>query len=163
MVILGLDPGFGRTGFGVIDVIDKNYTAIDYGVIETDKNMAFEQRLLELSQDLQKIIKKYNPKECAIEELFFGQNVKTAINVAQARGALILKLVENNILVKTYTPLQVKSAVSGYGKAQKSQVQKMVQEILNLPKIPSPDDAADALAVAICHSFSLFRLTQNSV
>jgi crossover junction endodeoxyribonuclease RuvC len=154
MVILGLDPGYGRTGYGIIKVTDKDHIALDYGIIETNKDLPFEQRLLEISKDLKNIIKKYKPEECAIEELFFGQNVKTAIHVAEARGALILKITENAIPVKTYTPLQVKSAVSGYGKADKSQVQKMVLEILNLSKIPSPDDAADALAVAICHAFN---------
>ena len=158
MIILGLDPGFGRTGYGIINVTDKNHSSIDYGVIETNPKIPFEERLLELSQDINTLIKQYKPDECSIEELFFGQNVKTGMKVAEARGVVLHEITKSKIPIRTYTPLQIKSAVSGYGKADKSQVQKMVTEILDLPGIPTPDDAADALAIAACHTFSL----QNS-
>ena len=154
MIVLGLDPGFGRTGYGIIEATGKDYKSIDFGVIETNPKILFEQRLLELSQDINTLIQKYKPDECSMEELFFGKNITTGMKVAEARGVVTHEITKSNIPIKSYTPLQIKSAVSGYGKADKSQVQKMVTEILGLSHIPSPDDAADALAAALCHCFT---------
>ena len=149
-VILGIDPGYGLTGFGVIKVKGSVFECVDYGVIKTHKDEEFVQRLKYLSKDLKSIIKKYNPDLVAVEELFFFKNVKTAIKVGQARGVILLTAVEAGKPIVEFTPLQVKQAITSYGRAEKAQVQQMVEVFLNLEKIPKPDDAADALAVAIC-------------
>ncbi|GBD34119.1 Crossover junction endodeoxyribonuclease RuvC [bacterium HR34] len=150
MVILGIDPGVERTGYGVIKVSKKTLKCVDYGCIFTDKSLNIPQRILELSKSLSKIIKKYKPKVAGVENIFFFKNLKTAVKVSEARGAILLTLAKNNIEMLEFTPLQVKMALIGYGRADKGQIQKMVKEILKLKEIPKPDDAADAMAVAIC-------------
>ena len=151
MSILGLDPGTATTGWGIIEEVKKEPVLVDFGCIETCKTKCNVDRLCEIESDLQKIIKKYQPDEVAIEDLFFFKNLKTAIKVAQARGVLLVTSGKAKLIVAEYTPLQVKQALTGYGRADKNQVQVMVQNIFKLKEIPKPDDAADALAVAICH------------
>jgi len=148
-IILGIDPGIADTGFGVIKKENNQLKLITYGCIKTKAGLPHEQRLKQLHIDLNKIIKKYKPDVSAVEKLFFCNNVKTALTVGEARGVIMLTLCQNHLPINEYTPLQVKQAVSTYGKASKLQVQKMVKLILNMQKIPKPDDAADALAVAI--------------
>ncbi len=155
-IILGIDPGIADTGFGVITVDEVNkIECLEYGSIKTSSKLELPERLLILFEELEKIIKKYKPEIVSVEELFFNKNVSTALIVGQARGVVLLTAVKNGLPTKHYTPLQVKQAVSAYGKADKIQVQKMVKLLLNLKEIPKPDDAADALAVAICASASL--------
>jgi len=149
--ILGIDPGFARTGWGIVESGSK-ISVIDYGCIETHKDTDYSDRLVSLSKELNKIIKKYKPELAGIEQLFFVKNVKTGIQVGEARGIIILTLAQNNLGISEFTPLQVKQAVAGYGNADKGQVQRMVKTLLGLKEIPRPDDAADALAVAICTS-----------
>ncbi len=159
MIILGIDPGTATTGYGVIESNKGKLKAVDYGCILTDKKLKMPERLDFLGEELKKIIKKYEPQAMAVEELFFFKNAKTIITVGQARGVILF--VGKNIGKRTgldifeYTPLQVKQAVVGYGRADKKQVQNMVKAILGLESIPKPDDAADALAVAICCESSL--------
>lgn len=155
MIILGIDPGLATIGYGVIEVIGNKFKTLEYGIISTPAKMDFANRLLKIHRDLDIIIRKYRPDDIAFEELFFNKNVKTAINVAHARGVLILTSKMYNEELYEYTPLQIKQAVVGYGRADKNQVQQMVKFILNLEKIPKPDDAADALAVALIHAFCL--------
>jgi crossover junction endodeoxyribonuclease RuvC len=155
MVILGLDPGTATTGFGIISYEDDKYSLLDYGCITTPKTSCLADRLNQISRDLEEIVKDSNPDEIAIEEIFFSKNIKTAIHVAHARGALMQKLSSEGYSINEYKPQQVKEAVCGYGKAEKIQVQKMVQLILRMEDMPRPDDAADALAVAICHGNGL--------
>jgi crossover junction endodeoxyribonuclease RuvC len=151
LTILGLDPGTAITGWGVIKEIRKEPKLEAFGCIETSKTKCTVDRLREIARDLEEIIRKYKPDEVAVEDLFFFKNLKTAIKVAQARGVLLLIAGKGKVSVAEYTPLQVKQAITGYGRADKAQVQFMVKNILNLKTIPKPDDAADALAVAICH------------
>lgn len=154
-IILGIDPGIADTGFGVVEIKDYNLSCLEYGSIRTDKNKELPDRLVDLAEELEGIIKKYKPKYLSIEDLFFNKNIKTAITVAQARGVVLLLAKKNNLIIKNYTPLQIKQSVSCYGRADKKQVQKMVMLLLKLDHIPKPDDAADALAAAICLSGSL--------
>lgn len=152
-IILGIDPGIADTGFGVIEK-DKqdNLTCLDYGSIKTEANLELAERLVILNDDLNTLIKKYKPHVIAIEQLFFCKNVKTALTVGHARGVVLLNAKQHDLKMFEFTPLQIKQAVSAYGKAPKSQVQEMVKIILDLDKIPKPDDAADGLAAAICAS-----------
>ncbi|MEA3398285.1 MAG: crossover junction endodeoxyribonuclease RuvC, partial [Patescibacteria group bacterium] len=147
----GIDPGIADTGWGVI-VEDKagNLACLDYGSIKTAAKTPLSDRLEILNKELDKIIKKYKPKLISVEELFFCKNVKTALIVGHARGVVLLTARQNKIELVEFTPLQIKQAVSTYGKADKMQVQKMVKLLLNLRELPKPDDAADALAAAIC-------------
>lgn len=154
MRILGIDPGIAIVGFGVLDYDGVNFSVVDYGAITTPAHTPVPDRLKMIYDDLQYVIDKYKPDQMAIEELFFNNNVKTAITVAEARGVLILGASLCGLEVFEYTPLQVKQAVVGYGRAEKMQVQQMVKSILNLHEIPKPDDTADAVAIAICHGFS---------
>lgn len=155
-IILGIDPGFAITGYGVIIKEAKNIIKLlDYGCITTKSNQEFSERLNILHKELEKIIKKYNPSLVAVEELFFCKNVKTALMVGHARGVILLTAMQAKVPLKELTPLQVKQGVTGYGKADKKQVQKMAQIILGLKEIPRPDDAADALAVAITAASSI--------
>lgn len=154
MRILGIDPGFAIVGYGIIDYNGNKSKPIEYGAITTPAGQDISIRLKTIYTELTKIIQQYKPDSVAIEELFFNTNVKTAILVGQARGVLILAAVNNNVPSFEYTPLQVKQAVVGYGRAEKSQVQQMVKLLLDLPEIPKPDDTADALAIAICHAHS---------
>ena len=152
MVVLGIDPGTASLGWGVIKRTEEvPYKVEAYGCINTDKKSIFSQMLKEIHKKLSKIIKKYDPDIAAIEQLFFAKNVKTAISVGEARGVAILAAVEANLPVAEYTPLQVKQSVVGYGRAEKKQMQKMLKILLRLSDVPKPDDAADALAVALCH------------
>ena len=155
MIIIGVDPGIATVGYGIIECIGNSYKAVEHGTIETSADVMFPLRLQAVYKELSEIIKFFKPEDMAIEELFFNKNVKTAIKVGHARGVEILAAVDHNIGVYEYTPLQIKQAVVGYGRAEKHQVQEMVKILLNLKDIPKPDDAADALAVAICHGSSL--------
>jgi len=147
--ILGIDPGFARTGWGIIEDGSK-IKLIDYGCIETPKTMNYYDRLIALSDNLNKVINKFKPEYAGVEQLFFCKNVKTGIQVGEARGIIILTLAQYQIPIKEFTPMQIKQAVAGFGKADKGQIQRMVKTLLNLKSIPRPDDAADALAVALC-------------
>lgn len=151
---MGIDPGFAITGYGIVKYKGNHFTVIEYGAITTKASQPFAKRLLKLNEWLEVLIDTYKPEAVSVEELFFNKNVKTAITAAQGRGAAILAAAKSGIEVFEYTPLQVKQAVTGYGRADKNQIQQMVKLILNLPEIPKPDDAADALAVAICHGHS---------
>jgi len=150
-IILGIDPGTAITGWGIIKDTKKGLETIAYGCIETSKHKTDIERLKETAKDLKAIIREYQPDEMAIEELFFFKNLKTAIKVAQSRGVLMYITINQKISVAEYTPLQIKQALTGYGRADKKQIQIMVKNILKLKETPKPDDAADALAVAICH------------
>ncbi|MBR3970175.1 MAG: crossover junction endodeoxyribonuclease RuvC [Ruminococcus sp.] len=153
--ILGIDPGYAIVGFGVIDYDGRNFTPIEYGAVLTEANTPFTERLKAIHTDVEFIFEKFHPDCMAVEKLFFTTNQKTAIDVAQARGVVVLSAARRNIPVSEYTPLQVKSAVVGYGKAEKRQVMEMTKNLLGLANIPRPDDAADALAIAICHGHSV--------
>lgn len=152
MRILGIDPGTATVGWGVIEVNGNQTTAVAFGHISTSKDIPLHERLAEISRDLETIIKKYQPEEAAVEELFFFKNQKTVISVAQARGCILLTLENLCVSISGYTPLEVKQALTNYGRADKSQVQLMVKMLLKLAAIPKPDDVADALALALCHS-----------
>jgi len=149
--ILGIDPGYAIVGFGVVEYSGADFIPLNYGAILTEANMPFTERLCDIDTDIHEILETYQPDCMAVEKLYFTTNQKTAIDVAQARGILILAAAKNKIPVFEYTPLQVKMAVVGYGKAEKKQVMNMTKNILKLRQIPKPDDAADALAIAICH------------
>lgn len=153
--ILGIDPGTAIVGYSIVDFKENKINLIKYGCIYTDKDTPMETRLLEIFEQLQDIIKEFSPNYMAIEELFFFKNNKTVISVGQARGVIILAGKMNNLEITSYTPLQVKMGITGYGKAEKKQIQLMVKKILNLKEIPKPDDAADAIAIAITHINSL--------
>ncbi len=152
MRVLGIDPGYAIVGYGVIDYSGGRYQSVDYGAITTDAGMPFPQRLQYIYNQLVAVIIEHDPDEMAIERLYFQNNQKTAIDVAQARGVILLAAQMNNLSVSEYTPLQVKSAVTGFGQAKKPQVMEMTRRLLKLEKVPKPDDTADALAMAICHA-----------
>lgn len=154
MRILGIDPGFAIVGYAVLDYNGNKFTPIDYGAITTKAGEKLSDRLRSIYEDVNILIEKFTPDTMAIEELFFNTNVKTAISVAQGRGVIILAAAARGIDVHEYTPLQVKQAVCGYGRAEKTQIQRMVKSLLNLNAVPKPDDVADALAIAICHAHS---------
>lgn len=154
MKILGIDPGIGRTGWGVVTMQRAQLTVQSYGCIETEVNGVVPDRLLALYEALKQVITEEAPEALAIEELFFEKNAKTAMVVGQARGVVLLLASQLGLPVTVYTPLQVKVATTGYGKAEKSQVGQMVKTILKLSSVPKPDDTADALAIAITHAFS---------
>ncbi|RCX17508.1 Holliday junction endonuclease RuvC [Anaerobacterium chartisolvens] len=154
MVIMGIDPGFAITGYGVVKYEGNKFSVIDYGAVTTQSSMKLPDRLLVLSDRLGELIERYKPGAVSIEELFFNKNIKTALTVGHGRGVAVLAAARSGVEVFEYTPLQVKQAVAGYGRAEKSQMQQMVKIILNLPSIPKPDDVADALAVAVCHAHS---------
>ena len=162
MRILGIDPGYATVGYGVIDYVKAKFTVVSYGAIVTAADLPFEQRLQEVYTDLCGLIATHKPEFMAVERLFFTTNQKTAIDVSQARGVILLAGVEGGVQLTEYTPLQVKQSVTGYGKAVKSQVQEMTKRILNLSAVPKPDDTADALAIAICHAhtYSSRRITK---
>ncbi len=157
-IIIGIDPGYGRIGYGIIEKDRVNgWLPRAYGCIETPVNGVFVDRIADLHKQLVFLIKKYRPTRMAVEDLFFFKNAKTAIKVGQARGVILLTAVENNLPVDEFTPLQVKQAITGYGRAEKGQMQKMVAAILRVPKKIKSDDAADALAVALCAGQSLWK------
>ncbi len=151
MRVLGIDPGYGIVGFGIIDS-KIEIDVIDYGVISTPKELSLPERLEIIYSSLCSLIKSYKPDVVAVEELFYFRNQTTIIPVAEARGVILLACKKNQVQIFEYTPLQIKQALTGNGRAEKSQIQFMVKTILGINKIPKPDDAADALAVAICHS-----------
>jgi crossover junction endodeoxyribonuclease RuvC len=156
MITLGIDPGTAITGYGLIkEEQDGSLTVVDYGVIRTSAQDAQAERLVRLYQRIKEIILLHHPGLGAVEKLFFERNVRTAIHVGEARGVALLAMAEMDLAIGEYTPLEVKQAVAGYGAADKNQVQQMVKAILSLESLPHPDDAADALAVAICHIHSL--------
>jgi len=154
LLILGVDPGIAILGYGLVKYEANRFTVIDYGAITTDAGINMSARLTIIYDRLIDIIERYNPDAFAIEELFFNKNIKTALTVGHARGVAVLAGSKSGVQVYEYTPLQVKQAVVGYGRADKNQMQQMVKVILNLGEIPKPDDVADALAVAICHGNS---------
>ncbi len=154
MRILGIDPGYAILGWGVVDKIGNKFQAVDFGAITTDKDMPMTERLECLYDQLRELIGEYNPQVASIEQLYFNNNAKTAINVGQARGVAVLACVKGGLEINEYTPLQIKQALVGYGRADKKQIQFMVKTILNLRETPKPDDTADALAAAICHGHS---------
>lgn len=154
MIILGIDPGIARCGWGVIEIQGSILKVLNYGCIETPSSMEVSLRLAVIYKEISKLIKKYSPQDLAVEELFFNTNAKTAFVVGQARGVILLAGAENKLTNHIYTPLQVKIAVTGYGRAEKAQVGKMVKTILKLKEIPKIDDTTDALAIALTHAFS---------
>lgn len=155
MVILGIDPGIGRMGWGIIRVQNSEFRVQNCGCVETSSKLSVSERLLEIYTKLSLIIKEHEPETLAVEELFFNTNAKTAFVVGQARGVVLLIGAQNNMKLGIYTPLQVKIALTGYGRAEKSQIGQMVKVLLKLETIPKPDDTADALAVALTHAFSM--------
>lgn len=161
MMILGVDPGTATMGYGVIEKIGNRYHALQYGVLETSKALTAPERLLRLYKGLQELIDLYQPDVVVTEQLLFRTNRRTAMQVARAAGVVLLVAAQKGINWYEYTPLQVKQAVTGYGGAEKSQVQRMVQKLLGLETLPRPDDAADALALCICHAQheSMLRLS----
>lgn len=155
MLVIGIDPGTATTGYGLVrENPDGSLSLVEYGAILTPAEMPMPQRLLELHQQLRQILLLHHHDSGAVEKLFFHRNVTTAISVGQGRGVVLLALAQSGLDVAEYTPLQVKQAVAGYGGADKHQIQQMVRALLGLEKVPSPDDAADALAIAICHLHS---------
>lgn len=155
MLILGIDPGTARIGVGLIEYKNKKAAIKCYDCLTTSTSDTTAKRLDDLHQQLTKFIKKYKPNIVAVEELFFFKNLATAIKVSQARGVILLAAEQQKLKIYEYTPLQVKQALTGYGRAEKNQIQQMVKLILNLKEIPKPDDAADALAIAVCCAHSL--------
>ena len=152
MRILGIDPGYAIVGYGVIEFSGGRYYALDYGAITTDADTPFPQRLQQIYNGLISVIIRNDPDALSIERLYFQNNQKTAIAVAEARGVILLAAQNSNLPISEYTPLQVKMAVTGYGQAHKPQVMEMTRRLLKLEKVPRPDDTADALAIAICHA-----------
>jgi crossover junction endodeoxyribonuclease RuvC len=154
MIILGIDPGLAIVGWGVIECNGSKLTTLGYGAIETPAHTPTEDRLLLIHKGMRELIERYHPDEMAVEELFFNTNITTGIRVAEARGVILMSAHAMGVKISEYTPLQVKQAVVGYGRAEKKQVINMVTMLLGLQKPPKPDDTADALAIAICHAHS---------
>ncbi|WP_178020335.1 crossover junction endodeoxyribonuclease RuvC [uncultured Paenibacillus sp.] len=154
MRILGIDPGIAIVGFGFIDKQGSKVTPVQYGCIQTEAHTPEEERLMHVYEAMVQLIDKYKPDAVAFEKLFFNRNVTTAMSVSQARGVLVLAAAQKGLPIAEYTPMQVKQAIVGYGKAEKRQVQEMTRMFLKLQAIPKPDDVADALSVAICHAHS---------
>ena len=152
MRILGIDPGYATIGYGVIDYNENRFSVAGYGAVTTPAGIPFERRLSDIYNDMNELIKKYSPDEMSIEKLYFNTNTTTAIDVAEARGVILLAAYSGGVKIAEYTPLQVKQAVVGYGRAEKKQVQLMTKTILNLEKMPKLDDTSDALAIAVCHA-----------
>ena len=153
--ILAVDPGYAITGWAIVEKKQSQLVLLAYGAITTNKNMPHAERLKVLSLKLKEIIKRHKPNTLAIEELFFFKNLKTALKVAEARGVILLSAIEQNLEIKEYTPLQIKQALVGYGRAEKKQIQHMVKIIFQLKTIPEPDDIADAMAIAVTCAHSL--------
>ena len=158
MIVLGIDPGVATIGFGVIRAERGKNTLIQYGVITTPAGIPLSRRLVQINDDMEQLIRQFKPDEMAIEELFFSKNITTGISVAHGRGVILLAAERLGVPIYEYTPMQVKQAVAGYGAAEKRQVMLMTQRLLGMKQIPKPDDAADALAIAICHSRSATSL-----
>ena len=154
MRILGIDPGYAIVGYGVVDYDRYKFSTVGFGAITTPADAPFSERLDMIYNDMLTIIDKYKPEALSIERLYFNTNTTTAIDVAQARGVILLACQQKGLSINEYTPLQVKQSITGYGKAEKRQVMEMVKSFLNLSSLPKPDDTADALALAICHGHS---------
>lgn len=154
MIVLGIDPGLAIVGYGVVHAVNNRFLPLGHGVIRTAAGLPLQLRLSEIYDDLNTLITKFHPDCAAVEELFFNTNQKTAIDVAQARGCILLAFAKSGLAYEEYTPLQVKQAVVGYGRADKQQVMELTRLQLGLEKVPKPDDAADALAIALCHARS---------
>lgn len=154
MYILGIDPGFGRVGYGIIEYKNNKYRAVEYGCITTQAGEKLCCRLNKIYEDLEEVLSRYSIDEASVEALFFNTNITTGIQVAEARGVILLALERHNIRINEYTPLQVKQALIGYGRADKQQIKSMVKDMLKLEKMPRLDDTTDALAIAICHANS---------
>ena len=154
MRVLGIDPGYAIVGWGVVEYISNRFAPIGYGAVITEKDTPFEQRLVEIYESVFDICKRYQPEALSIEKLYYQHNQTTVIGVAEARGVILLAAAQCGVPIYEYTPMQVKQAITGYGKAVKKQVQEMTRILLHLPAIPKPDDTADALAMAItfCHT-----------
>ncbi|MBE0477751.1 crossover junction endodeoxyribonuclease RuvC [Candidatus Aerophobetes bacterium] len=161
MTILGVDPGTAITGYGVIDVECSLPQLTDYGCLRTSSKQDMVERLKDIYWQMKKIVKKFSPQEIAVEDIFFNKNIKTALSVGQARGVILLAVSSGGGKVFSYAPLEVKQAITGYGRARKEQIQHMIKNILNLSCLPVPDDASDAIAVALCHFYS--RKLKNKI
>lgn len=157
MIILGIDPGYAILGWGIVEHRGNSFRSIAHGAVTTPKEMEMPDRLEALYDGLREIIEEYRPEVASIEKLFFNTNTTTAINVGQARGVAILACIKGGLEIAEYTPLEIKQALTGYGRAEKKQMQFMVKTMLNLKEVPKPDDTADALAAAICHGHSAGR------
>ncbi len=158
MIVLGIDPGTAITGYGLISERDSQAVSIAYGAITTPADQPLPDRLLTIHRELKGLVERYHPDHAAVEQLFFNKNVRTALAVGHARGVTLMTLAQAHVPIFEYTPLEVKQAITGNGRADKRQIQQMIALLLNLDKIPKPDDAADALAIAVCHLHSA-RLT----
>lgn len=155
MLVLGIDPGMAATGYGLVrEKGDGSLVPLDFGVIRTSSDVPMPDRLLHLFHELLEIVSQHHPDHAAVEKLYFQRNVRTAMSVGQARGVALLALAHSEVSISEYTPLEIKQSVTGYGNAEKMQIQQMVRSLLSMDDIPRPDDAADALAVAICHAHS---------
>ena len=152
MVILGIDPGYAIVGFGVMETVGNRFRLLTYGAITTPAGLPLPDRLQEIYEGVGQILQRYHPDEVAIEELFFSKNITTGIAVGEGRGVILLACKQAGLPIYEYTPMQVKQAVSGYGNATKPQVMEMTRRLLGMEKVARPDDAADALAIAICHA-----------
>ncbi len=161
MRILGIDPGYAIVGWGVVEYRSNHFQTVGYGAITTNAGVEFTRRLEEIYDDMTALIERYRPDAMSVEKLFFNTNTTTAIMVAEARGCILLAARKAGLPVYEYTPLQVKQAVTGYGRAEKKQIQEMTRILLNLEKVPKPDDTADALALAVCHCHSANSLLQQ--
>lgn len=165
MLVIGIDPGTAATGYGLVrEADDGSLHAIEHGVIATSAALPMQDRLAKLHNDLRELLDLHRPEYSAVEKLFFQRNVKTAISVGQARGVVLLALAQAQVTIAEYAPVEIKQAVAGYGGADKRQVSQMVTRLLNLDDVPKPDDAADALAIAICHCHSarMMRIAEES-
>ncbi len=158
MIILGIDPGYATTGFGLLKAERSDYSLLQYGTITTPADLPFPQRLNMLYEDMTRLLEVTKPEAVAVEELFWGHNITTGIGVSHGRGVILLAIERAGVPLYEYTPMQVKQAVVGYGKAEKRQVMEMTRRLLKMDKIPRPDDAADAIAIALCHARSATSL-----
>lgn len=158
MRIIGIDPGYAIVGYGIVDFDGLHFKTVAYGAITTPADMPFCERLKMIYADMQTLIETYKPDHMAIEKLYFNTNTTTAIDVAQARGVIVLSAANNNVKIFEYTPLQVKQSITGYGRAEKHQVMEMIKSFLSLKAVPKPDDTADALALTVCHGHSVGSL-----
>ena len=166
MKILGIDPGYAIVGYGLLDYRNNHFAVLDYGAITTEAGLPFNLRLERIYDALCELLERHRPDAMSVEKVFYNNNAKTVIDVCQARGVIMLAAQKNRVPVFEYTPLQVKQSVVGYGRAEKKQIQDMTKRILNLEKVPKPDDTADALAMAICHghaSGSVMNINQNGL
>lgn len=161
MRVLGIDPGYAIVGWGVVEYMGNRFTPVDFGAVTTEAGQAFEQRLVQVYEGVLRVMQAYKPEALAIEQLFYQHNQTTVIGVAEARGVILLAAAQAGVPIFEYTPMQVKQAVTGYGKAVKKQVQEMTRVFLHLEKVPKPDDTADALAMAIAHCHCSRSQLQN--